>query len=160
MVQEKKIYTLPESSLIIKEWKEPNQKIIFTNGCFNILHYGHLRLLNESKKLGDKLIVALNDDKSVKRLKGKARPIHNQEQRIFALSSIIFVDLIILFSEDTPIKIIKEINPDILTKGADYSMDEVVGKKEVVDSGGEVILIPLASRLSSSNIIKKYNYGK
>ena len=160
MVQEKKIYTLPESSLIIKEWKDSNQKIIFTNGCFDILHYGHLRLLYESKKLGDKLIVALNDDKSVKRLKGKGRPIHNQEQRTFALSSIIFVDLIILFSEDTPIKIIKEINPDILTKGADYSMDEVVGKKEVVDSGGEVILIPLANGLSSSNIIKKYNYGK
>ena len=154
MVQEKKTYTLPESSLIIKEWKDSNQKIVFTNGCFDILHYGHLRLLYESKKLGHKLIVALNDDESVKRLKGRGRPIHNQEQRIFSISSIIFVDLIILFSEDTPIKIIKELNPDVLTKGADYSVDEVVGKKEVVDSGGEVILIPLAKGLSSSNIIK------
>ncbi len=101
MVQEKKIHTLSESSLIIKEWKYSNQKIVFTNGCFDILHYGHLRLLYESKKLGNKLIVALNDDESVKRLKGKGRPIHNQEQRIFGLSSIIFVDLIILFSEET-----------------------------------------------------------
>jgi len=161
LAQEKKTYTLLDSSLIVKEWKESNQKIVFTNGCFDILHYGHLRLLYESKKLGNKLIVALNDDESVKRLKGRGRPIHNQEQRIFGISSIIFVDLIILFSEDTPIKIIKELNPDILTKGGDYSMDEVVGKKEVVDSGGEVILIPLAKGLSSSKILsKKYNYGK
>jgi len=120
-----------------------------------VLHYGHLRLLYQSKKLGNKLIIALNDDKSVKRLKGKKRPIHNQEQRIFCLSSIIFVDLIILFSEGTPINIIKELKPDVLTKGSDYSINDVVGKKEVVDSGGEVILIPLVKGLSSSNIIKE-----
>ena len=154
-MQEKKIHTLSESSLIVKEWKDSNQKIVFTNGCFDVLHYGHLRLLYQSKKLGNKLIIALNDDKSVKRLKGKKRPIHNQEQRIFCLSSIIFVDLIILFSEGTPINIIKELKPDVLTKGSDYSINDVVGKKEVVDSGGEVILIPLVKGLSSSNIIKE-----
>jgi len=155
LAQEKKIYTLSDSSLMIKEWKDSNQKIVFTNGCFDVLHYGHFRLLHESKKLGNKLIIAVNDDESVKRLKGNGRPIHNQEQRIFCLSSIIFVDLIILFSENTPIKIIKELNPDVLTKGSDYSIDEVVGKQEVIDSGGEVILIPLVKGLSSSNIIKE-----
>jgi len=155
LIQEKKIHTLSESSLIIKEWKRVNQKIVFTNGCFDVLHYGHLKLLYSSKKLGDKLVVALNDDVSIKRLKGKQRPIHNQEQRVFALSSIVFVDLIILFSENTPIKIIEEIRPAVLTKGSDYSIDEVVGKKEVVESGGEVILIPVIKGLSSSNIIKE-----
>ena len=128
---------------------------MFTNGCFDVFHYGHLHLLNYSKKLGHKLIIGLNDDNSIQKIKGQDRPIHNQEQRALMLSSLIFVDLIILFSGKTPIKIIKELLPSILTKGADYNINEIVGKDEVIKSGGKVILVPLVEGLSSSNIIKK-----
>ena len=151
---EDKIYSLIDAKLIIEEWKQYDKKIVFTNGCFDIFHYGHLHLLNHSKQLGDKLVIGLNDDSSIKKLKGIKRPIHNQHQRAFMLSSISFVDLIILFSQQTPMKIIKAIKPDVLTKGADYSIDEVVGQKEVIRLGGRVILIPLIKNLSSSSLIK------
>ena len=151
---EDKIHSLIEAKLIIEEWKQYDKKIVFTNGCFDIFHYGHLHLLNHSKQLGDKLVIGLNDDSSIKKLKGIKRPIHNQHQRAFMLSSISFVDLIILFSQQTPMKIIKAIKPGVLTKGADYSMDEVVGQKEVIRLGGRVILIPLIKNLSSSSLIK------
>ena len=151
---EDKIHSLIDAKLIIEEWKKYDKKIVFTNGCFDIFHYGHLHLLNHSKQLGDKLVIGLNDDSSIKKLKGIERPIHNQNQRAFMLSSISFVDLIILFSQQTPMKIIKSIKPDVLTKGADYSIDEVVGQKEVIRLGGRVTLIPLIKNLSSSSLIK------
>ena len=151
---EDKIHSLIDAKLIIEEWKQYDKKIVFTNGCFDIFHYGHLHLLNHSKQLGDKLVIGLNDDSSIKKLKGIKRPIHNQHQRSFMLSSISFVDLIILFSQQTPMKIIKAIKPDVLTKGADYSIDKVVGQKEVIRLGGRVTLIPLIKNLSSSSLIK------
>lgn len=150
-----KIQSLSNAKKIAAKWRGINQNIVFTNGCFDIFHYGHLHLLYSSKKLGDKLIIGLNDDHSIKKIKGKNRPIHNERQRLFLLSSIIFVDLVILFSETTPIKIIQTIQPDILTKGADYSIDQVVGRNEVVESGGEVVLIPLIKNLSSSSLMTK-----
>ena len=150
-----KTYNLSDAKLIINKWKASNQKIVFTNGCFDIFHYGHLQLLYNSKKMGDKLVIGLNDDNSIKKLKGKNRPVHNQKQRIHMLSSLIFVDLIILFTELTPIKMIKEIKPNILTKGADYSIDDVVGKKEIIEQGGKVVLIPLIKNLSSSKLVTK-----
>jgi len=158
--KQRKICNLLDAKLIVNKWKSFNETVVFTNGCFDVFHYGHLNLLYHSKKLGHKLVIGLNDDHSIQKLKGKERPIHNQEQRVHMLSSLIFVDLIILFSEETPIKIIKELMPSVLTKGADYSINEIVGKDEVIKSGGKVILIPLIKGLSSSKIIKDISYGK
>ena len=150
-----KTYSLSSAKTMVAKWKGLNQNIVFTNGCFDIFHYGHLHLLYNSKKLGDKLVIGLNDDDSIKKIKGKNRPVHNQKQRLFMLSSIRFVDLVILFSERTPIKIIQTLRPDVLTKGADYSLNQVVGGREVIESGGEVVLIPLINNLSSSSLITK-----
>jgi len=112
-------------------------------------------LLYQSKILGDKLIVGLNNDKSITSLKGSKRPIYNQEQRSAILSAISFVDLIIVFSEQTPLNLIKTIKPDIITKGSDYKINQVVGRNEVINKGGKVILIPLIKNLSSSNVLKE-----
>ena len=151
----KKISTILNSNELINRWKRENQKIVFTNGCFDIFHYGHLHILYQSKLLGDKLIVGLNDDASIKSIKGFKRPIHNQKQRSAILSAISFVDLIVLFSEKTPIKLIKTINPNVITKGSDYKVSEVVGGREMINWGGKVTLIPLVKGLSSTHILKK-----
>ena len=138
------------------DFKDSNsKKIIFTNGCFDILHIGHLKILSEAKKLGDYLIVGLNSDSSVKNLKGNNRPINQQEIRKEMLDSIKFVDEVIIFSEKTPLKLIKKIRPNILVKGGDYKIDEIVGYKEVIESGGEVKIIPLVNGFSTTNIISK-----
>ena len=154
MKKQRKICSLTEAKLIVNKWKSLDETVVFTNGCFDVFHYGHLHLLNYSKNLGHKLVIGLNDDNSIQKIKGRDRPIHNQEQRTLMLSSLIFVDLIILFSDETPIKIIKELMPSVLTKGSDYSINDIVGKDEIIESGGEVILIPLIKGLSSSKIIK------
>lgn len=152
---QKKILSLSDSLVVLDRWKSDTQKVVFTNGCFDVFHYGHLHLLYQSKILGDKLIVGLNDDKSIASLKGIKRPIYNQEQRSAILSAISFVDLIIVFSEQTPLNLIKTIKPDIITKGSDYKINQVVGKNEVISKGGKVILIPLIKNLSSSNVLKE-----
>ena len=151
----KKILTTLDSKKLIARWKRENQKIIFTNGCFDIFHYGHLHILYQSKRLGDKLIVGLNDDESIRSIKGIQRPIHNQKQRSAILSAISFVDLIIIFSEKTPIKLIKTIKPCVITKGSDYKVSEVVGGDEVINWGGRVTLITLIKDLSSTRILKE-----
>tara|TARA_Y100001968_G_scaffold332234_1_gene389597 strand:+ start:3021 stop:3506 length:486 start_codon:yes stop_codon:yes gene_type:complete len=157
---ETKIQALEAAQPIINQWKELGKSIVFTNGCFDIFHYGHLHLLYHSKQLGDKLIVGINNDSSIKKIKGPKRPIQDQNQRSTILSAIVFVDMVILFEEKTPIKMIKKISPNFLTKGGDYSIDEVVGKKEVVDSGGKIVLIPLVKNLSSSKLIYKLQNGQ
>ena len=153
---EKKIL---ENKSILKEqvdaWRSEKRKIVFTNGCFDVLHLGHIKLLRESKKLGNKLIVGLNTDKSITKIKGKNRPINNNHNRSRMLAALSFVDLIVFFSEPTPIKLIKKIRPNILTKGADYNNDIIIGADNVLSYGGEVKLIPLVPNLSTTTLIKK-----
>ena len=131
------------------------QRIVFTNGCFDILHVGHIRYLQEAARLGDILIVGLNSDASVKRLKGPERPINNENERAEMLGALGFIDYVAIFEEDTPLELIKMIQPDVLVKGGDYEPDEVVGKKEVEERGGKLVLIPFVEGKSTTNIIEK-----
>lgn len=132
-----------------------NQKIVFTNGCFDILHVGHIRYLQEAAKLGDILVIGLNSDASVKRLKGLERPINNVTERAELLGALGFVDYVAVFEEDTPLELIKKIHPDVLVKGSDYALNEIVGKKEVEEYGGKLVLIPLVEGKSTTGIINK-----
>ena len=129
------------------------KKIVFTNGCFDIVHVGHLALLNEAKALGDYLVVGLNSDDSVKRLKGSERPINSQENRQFFLENIKAVDEVIIFDEDTPLELIKKIKPDVLCKGGDWSPSQIVGGDFVIDNGGEVKSLTFKDGHSTTNII-------
>ena len=135
--------------------KQDRKRVVFTNGCFDILHAGHVHYLEEAKKLGDELVVGLNSDSSVKSLKGKGRPVNNLEQRAKVLSSLQCVDKVISFSDETPLKLIKAIKPDVLVKGGDYKVKGVVGHKEIKSWGGVVRIIPLVPGLSTTKIIKK-----
>lgn len=135
--------------------KDNTKKIVFTNGCFDIFHVGHLRYLKESANYGDILVVGVNSDASIKRLKGNKRPIVPQNERMELLSSLSFVTYVVPFDEDTPYEIIKKIKPDIITKGGDYNPDEVVGKDVVESRGGKVIICPLVENKSTTNIIDK-----
>lgn len=140
----------------IKAWKKNNQKIVFTNGCFDILHLGHIKTLSESKKLGDKLVVGLNNDESVKVLKGKNRPVNNNYHRSMMLAALSFVDLVVFFEEDTPYNLIKLVLPNIITKGGDYEKKDVIGGDLILSKGGQINIIPLLPNLSSSKLIRKY----
>lgn len=130
-----------------------NKTIVFTNGCFDLLHPGHLYLLREAKKLGDVLIVGVNDDASVKRLKGEARPLESLEERLRKLAEVPEVDLVIAFSEDTPLELIRQLRPQVLVKGGDYSEAQVVGAEFVRSLGGRVHIIPLLEGYSTTGII-------
>ena len=135
--------------------KQDRKRVVFTNGCFDILHAGHVHYLEEAKKLGDELVVGLNSDSSVKALKGKGRPVNNLEQRAKVLSSLQCVDKVVSFSDQTPLTLIKAIKPDVLVKGGDYKVKEVVGHKEIKSWGGVVRIIPLVPGLSTTKILKK-----
>lgn len=141
----------------VASWKETHQKIVFTNGCFDLLHAGHVTYLEAAKKRGDKLILGLNTDRSVSAIKGPARPVVNESDRARVLAALESVDAVILFDEDTPIKLIHVIKPNVIAKGSDYTADEVVGGKEVKSWGGEIALINLVEGRSTSNIIQKLN---
>jgi D-beta-D-heptose 7-phosphate kinase / D-beta-D-heptose 1-phosphate adenosyltransferase len=136
------------------------EKIVFTNGCFDILHAGHVRLLEKAKELGTSLIVGLNSDNSVRRLKGNGRPINDQEKRKKVLSSLGCVDKVIIFEQDTPLELIKKIRPDVLVKGADYKITEIVGKDLVIKNGGIVKTIELVENLSTTKIVQDISNGK
>ena len=138
-----------------KEWKKSRKSIVFTNGCFDLMHNGHIDLLMKSAKLGDILIVGLNSDSSVKILKGDDRPIQSEAIRIDVLLKTGMVSKVYLFDDETPLKLIKIIKPDILVKGGDYSPDEVVGKKEIDKWGGRVKIVPLTPGYSTTKTIQK-----
>ena len=138
----------------IKKLKERQKRIVFTNGCFDLLHKGHIDLLNEASTYGDILIVGLNSDKSVKILKGKDRPIENEKIRSKKLLKIKVVDFVIIFNSETPKTLINKIMPDVLVKGGDYNKDDVVGSNEVISSGGKVKIVPLTKGYSTTSIIK------
>ena len=149
------VFSLKEAKKHSVMLRKNGKKVVFTNGCFDILHAGHVHYLEQAKELGDELVVGLNSDSSVKTLKGPSRPINNLEQRAKVLSSLKCVDRIVSFADETPIKLIKEIKPDVLVKGGDYKVKDVVGHKEIRSWGGEVKIIPLVPGLSTTNIIKK-----
>ena len=131
------------------------QKVVFTNGCFDVLHFGHVHYLREAKKLGDILVVGLNSDDSVRRLKGPARPVNGEKERAFVLAALSFVDYVTLFEEDTPENLIKTVRPDILVKGGDYALDQIVGADFVMQNGGIVTTIPFVEGYSSTHIIEQ-----
>ena len=136
-------------------WRQNSKKIIFSNGCFDLLHKGHIDLLAKARSLGDVLIVGLNSDLSVKALKGDKRPIQNQKVRFNNLLKLNSVDLVIIFEEETPIGLIKKIQPNIIVKGQDYKVKHVVGYNTIKSWGGEVVLVPLTKDYSTTSVIKK-----
>ncbi|MEN9828573.1 MAG: hypothetical protein RJA11_1189 [Bacteroidota bacterium] len=137
----------------IKSEQRNGKKIVFTNGCFDILHRGHVTYLNQARDLGDLLIVGINSDESVKRLKGPERPVNMLEDRAYVLSALKSVDYVIPFEEDTPLNLINLIMPDILVKGGDYTIDRIIGAQEVLANGGKVEIIPFVPGKSTSAII-------
>ena len=139
----------------IKKWKNKQEKIVFTNGCFDILYLGHIDYLTKAADLGNRLVIGVNTDSSVSKIKGPNRPVIEEITRLNKLASFAFVDAVILFDEDTPIKLIKSIQPDILVKGGDYSLNTIVGADFVLNSGGEVKVIPFLKGHSSTNYINK-----
>ncbi len=155
--QAQKISSLPELLTTVEKWKASSQKIVFTNGCFDLLHAGHVTYLEAAKKRGDKLILGLNTDRSVSAIKGPTRPVVHEGDRARVLAALESVDAVILFDEDTPLALIKAIKPDVIAKGSDYTADQVVGGKEVESWGGEIALIDLVEGRSTSNIIQKMN---
>ncbi len=150
-----KIQSLPELQKKIAQWKDDGQKVVFTNGVFDLVHTGHITYLAQAAALGNKLIVGLNSDGSVKRLKGKDRPINDESSRALLLAAFMFVDAVIVFSEDTPAQLIGMLLPNLLVKGADYGIENIAGAKEVFANGGEVKTISLVNGFSSTAIINK-----
>lgn len=142
-----------ELESFLKENKE--RKIVFTNGCFDIVHRGHISYLNEACVLGDLLIVGVNSDASVRDLKGPERPINNEQDRKFLLENLKSVAFVEIFDEETPLNLIKKILPSVLVKGGDWKIDQIVGSKEVIDNGGEVLSLNFIDGFSSTNIIEK-----
>ncbi len=151
----KKIVEQEELKRIVEELKSEKKKIVFTNGCFDILHLGHIQFLKQAKTLGDILIVGVNSDSSVKKLKGPGRPIFSEAERTQILAVLVPVDYITIFFEETPLQIIEKILPDVLVKGGDWGVDEIVGKETVEKNGGKVVSLPLLEGQSTSEIIER-----
>ena len=149
-----KIVSLEDAKELIQSWKADG-KVVFTNGCFDILHLGHVDYLEKASQFGNKMIVALNTDESVKKLKGPTRPINNEYARARIMASLGFVDAVILFGEETPKEVIEYLVPDILVKGNDYTVENIVGANFVIENGGEVKTIPLVEGYSTTNIVSK-----
>lgn len=152
---ENKILSLTEVRKTAAQWKTEGKKIVFTNGCFDILHYGHLDYLAGSSELGDRLVIGLNTDASVQKLKGPDRPVNNEMTRAMVLACMEFVDAIVLFDEPTPLTLIEAVNPDVLVKGGDYEARAVVGYDFVTQNGGEVRILPFVDGYSTTAVIKK-----
>ena len=154
-----KIFTLTELNHQLKRWRLHNKKIVFTNGVFDILHEGHIASLGEAATFGHILIVGINADASVKRLKGNDRPVNNEGSRLLVMASLVMVDAVILFEEDTPLNLITMIMPDVLVKGGDYTIEQIVGAPEVLASDGEVKTVPILEGFSTTGIIEKMKSG-
>lgn len=152
---EKKIQNLKSIKNIRLSLKKQGKKVVFTNGCFDLLHSGHVFLFKEAKKLGDVLVVAVNDDASVRKIKGPRRPIFPLRERLEILDAIQSIDYLIPFSQETPKEIISSLLPDVLVKGGDWNMDEVAGREDVVAAGGRVVLIPHFEGQSTSQILSR-----
>jgi D-beta-D-heptose 7-phosphate kinase/D-beta-D-heptose 1-phosphate adenosyltransferase len=150
-----KIYTLPELLKQINRWRLMHKSIAFTNGCFDILHQGHIFSLSEAAAEADYLIVGVNADASVRKLKGENRPLNHERSRAMLLASLLMTDAVIVFEEDTPLSLISAVLPDVLVKGGDYAIDEVVGAKEVIANGGKVVINPILPGFSTTGLIER-----
>jgi rfaE bifunctional protein nucleotidyltransferase chain/domain len=150
-----KIFDLKSALNHVKTWQAEGQKVVFTNGVFDLLHIGHITYLAKSAELGNKLIIGLNADSSVKRIKGEDRPVNDQNSRAALLAALFFVDAITIFEEDTPHNLITALLPDVLVKGADYAIENIIGAKEILANGGEVKTIRFVDGYSSTSIINK-----
>ncbi len=146
---------LAQAAPLVERWRTDGRRIVFTNGCFDLLHPGHVAYLFEARALGDALVVGLNDDASIRRLKGPERPVNPLEDRARMLAALKPVDLIAPFGEDTPIELIRALRPDVLVKGGDYREEEIVGAPEVRANGGEVIVLPFLDGHSSTRLIAR-----
>ena len=150
-----KIYTLDKLVRKVNSWRATGGTVSFTNGVFDILHDGHIASLSEAAKEADYLIVGVNSDASVKRLKGPERPVNNEYSRALLLAAMVLVDAVVIFEEDTPLRLISTLLPDVIVKGGDYTLDQIVGAKEVMANGGRVIINPILEGFSTTNIIAK-----
>lgn len=149
------IYELEDFLKVRKKLKEQNKKLVFTNGCFDILHRGHIEYIKQAKSLGDYLIIGLNSDSSVKRIKGDSRPVNNEQDRAYILNSLKMVNAVVIFSEDTPYNIIEKIIPDYLVKGGDWTEDKIVGADIVKKKGGKVVSLKYVNDYSTTGTINK-----
>jgi D-glycero-beta-D-manno-heptose 1-phosphate adenylyltransferase len=150
-----KILSQVQAQNLMKQWKDNNEKIVFTNGCFDLIHPGHVTYLAKAANCGTKMIVALNSDDSVKRLKGNNRPILDQDARLLIMAAFSFVDAVVLFDEDTPLQIIESLLPHVLVKGKDYDVKDIVGADVVIANGGKVETIELVPGYSTSELEKR-----
>jgi len=139
----------------VKKWQTSGLKVVFTNGCFDLLHIGHIRYLQAAKKYGDKLIVAINSDRSVREIKGERRPIISENERAEIVAALDCVDRVVIFDEPTPLSLINFLQPDVLVKGADWPEEKIVGREVVLAKGGKIIRIPVVEGISTTEIIKK-----
>ena len=152
---EKKIFTLPELVKRIAQWRVLGKTIAFTNGVFDIMHRGHIASLSQAAGEADLLVVGLNSDASTKRLKGDSRPVNDEQARSIVMASLLMVDAVVLFEEDTPLELIKAVMPDVLVKGGDYTEEQIVGSKEVKANGGKVVINPIVEGFSTTGLIGK-----
>ncbi|MDB5211392.1 MAG: rfaE2 [Sediminibacterium sp.] len=152
---EKKIFTLPQMLAQIASWRVTNKTVAFTNGCFDILHEGHIFSLSQAAQEADYLIVGVNSDSSTKRLKGPERPVNHEHSRALLLASLAIIDAVVIFDEDTPFELISAVQPDVLVKGGDYTIEQIVGSKEVIANGGRVVINPIVEGFSTTGIIKQ-----
>jgi len=148
-----KIYTAAAITGAVKKWKAERKKIVFTNGVFDLLHKGHVYSLSQAARQGDVLIIGLNADTSVKKLKGESRPVNDEGARALLLASLTMVDAVVIFEDDTPLQLITSILPDVLVKGGDYTADQVAGAKEVIANGGKLVINPILEGYSTTAII-------
>jgi rfaE bifunctional protein nucleotidyltransferase chain/domain len=155
MTIQDKILSLEQAIEIRKQWKAADEKVVFTNGCFDLLHAGHITYLSEAAALGTKLIIGLNADKSVQVLKGPSRPVNDEKTRSLLLAAMQFIDAVVIFEEQTPQNLIHHLLPDVLVKGGDYTLNNIVGAKEVLANGGEVKTLSFLPGYSSTSIIDK-----
>ena len=151
-------HNIKDISFKLDLWRKSCKKIVFSNGCFDLFHKGHIDLLKKARSMGDVLIVGLNSDFSVRNLKGKKRPIQDQKTRVSNLLKLNIVDLVLIFEEQTPIKLIKQIQPNIIVKGGDYKKQDVVGFRTIKNWGGRVVLVPLTKGYSTTLIIEKNKF--
>ncbi len=154
-VIETKIIQLPALLKLAAQWRLLGKKIAFTNGIFDILHKGHIFSLSQTAKEADYLVVGLNSDSSTKALKGDSRPVNDEQSRALLLASLVVIDAVVIFNEETPLNLIKSILPDVLVKGGDYTVEQVAGSKEVIENGGRVVINPIIEGFSTTGLIGK-----
>ena len=152
-----KIFSLPDLVRRIAQWRILGKTVAFTNGIFDIMHRGHIASLSDAAREADYLVVGLNSDASTKRLKGPSRPVNDEQARSIVMASLLMVDAVILFEEDTPLELIKAVMPDVLVKGGDYTEEQIVGAREVKASGGKIVINPIVQGYSTTGLIEKIN---